>query len=219
MLGAPLGLDLVIGEERELGVERRLVGRRPEEPGEEPRHPLAVRRERGLERLLRRVAHGAREPEPLARGREPVRLRAVHHLDAVLGAAQEEVRVGERVAVLRRDDAGEQEPLEGGQHRALAQRLPLRAAAVQELQRGDEELRLADAALAELQVVLALRARARVDARLHRLDLGEHVEVEAAPPDERLELAEELVAHGEVARAAGRAFTSAFRSQVRPNDW
>ena len=203
-LDAPLTLHLRVGEQGEVRVERHRAGAGPEEPGEEPRDALAVGGEGRLERVLARVAHRARQPASLARRWEPMGLRTVDHLDAVLGAAQEQVRVGELVAVLRRDDPGEEEPVERRQHRALAQRARLLAPAVEELERGDEELGLADAALPELEVVLALRAGARVDARLHRLDLLHHREVETPAPDEGLELQQQLVADREVACAGAR---------------
>ncbi len=199
---APRLAHLGIRQERQLGVELHLARARAEQVAEERRHPIAVRPERLLEPLRRVEAHRAGEAEPLPARGQGVRLPPVHHLDAVLGAAQEQVRVRERVAIARRHDAREEQPLERREHRALAQLGLL--AAVQELERGDEELDLADPALAELQVTPALGARARVDARLHGLDLAQDVEVERAPPHERLEEGEELLASPEVARRRPR---------------
>ena len=125
-------------------------------------------------------------------------LAAVHHLDAVLGPPQEEVGVGDGVAVAGLHDAGEEQAVEGAEHGPLPDPRVAQLAPVEELERRDEELGLADAALAELEVVLALGAGAGVDAGLHGLDLLDDPQVERAAPDERLELGEELVAHRQV---------------------
>jgi hypothetical protein len=75
---------------------------------------------------------------------------------------------------------------------------------VEELQGRDEELGLADASLAELEIVLALGAGPGVDAGLHGLDLLDDPQVDRAAPDERLELRQHLLADRLVAGSGAR---------------
>ena len=74
-----------------------------------------------------------------------------------------------------------------------------------ELLRLHEELDLADAAAAELDVVAGDRdvaeAAIGVDLPLHGVDVGDRREVEVLAPDERRELVEQLVAGIDVAGA------------------
>ena len=77
-------------------------------------------------------------------------------------------------------------------------------AAMEELERRDEELRLADPAPPELQVVPAFGPGPGVDAGLHGQDLLDDPQVERAAPDEGLELGEKLLAHRQVAGAGAR---------------
>ncbi len=66
----------------------------------------------------------------------------------------------------------------------------------------DEELDVADAAPSELDVVAGHRNSAvalmRMDPPLHGVDVGDRGEVEIFAPDERRELAQELLARGEI---------------------
>src|SRR3546814_9373057 len=72
------------------------------------------------------------------------------------------------------------------------------AAAPDELLRLGEELDLADAAAAELQVVArhrdAAAAAVRVDLALDRMDVADRLEIQAAAPDEGPEMGEESFA-------------------------
>ncbi len=201
-LAAAPRLHLLVGQQRQLVVERGgLLAGGAEQAGEERRHPLAVGREGGLELLHRGDAQGPGQRQPLEGGRQPVGLRPLHHLHPVLAAPQVEVRVGQRVAILHRDHAGEEQAVERRQHAPLSQRPGARLAAVEQLQRRDEELGLADAPLAELEVRGPLGAGAGVDARLHGVDLADHLEVEAGAPDEGLEGGQQLLADRLVAGA------------------
>ena len=93
------------------------------------------------------------------------------------------------------------------------------AAAGDELLGLHEELDLADAAAAELDVVAldrdVLVAAIGVDLPLHRLDVGDRGEVEILAPDERRQLAQDRLAGRDVA-GAGRALIIAARSQFWP---
>ena len=77
------------------------------------------------------------------------------------------------------------------------------AAAEDELLGLDEELDLADAAAAELEVVArhgdVFVAARGVDLPLHRMDVGDRRVVEILAPDERRELGEEALAELEIA--------------------
>ncbi len=203
-LPATLGLHLLVGEERQLRVQRRRTGRRPEETREQGGDAIAVAGQGGLEPLHVGVPHGPGQAEPLLGRGKAVGLAAVHHLDPVLGPPQEQVGVGDGVAVARLHDAGEEQAVERPQHRPLPDARVAQLASVEQLQRRDEELRLPDPSPAELEVVLALGARAGVDAGLHGLDLLDDPQVERAAPDEGLELAEQLLAHRQVAGAGAR---------------
>jgi hypothetical protein len=131
-----------------------------------------------------------------------VRLPLRDHLHAVLQAAQEKVAVGEVVPVAARDEAREEQPVERAERSPLAQVDVL--AAVQELQRLDEELDLPDAARTELEVEPAPATGFPLRPRLQRPHLLHRTEVEVLAPDERREPAERLLADGEVAGDGAR---------------
>ena len=83
-----------------------------------------------------------------------------------------------------------------------------------------EELDLADAAAAELDVVALDRdlamAAIGVDLPLHRVDVGDRGEVEIFAPDEGRELRAEAVSPAAISPAQGRALIIAARSQFWP---
>ena len=101
----------------------------------------------------------------------------------------------------------------------LADAQILLAAAGDQLLRLHEELDLADAAAAELDVVTGdadhREAAVRVDLALHRVDVGDGGEVEILAPDERREIGQEHIAGGE-SPATARALIMAARSQFWP---
>ena len=121
-------------------------------------------------------------------------LGVVEHLQPVLERAVGDVGVGERGGGGAVDPALVGERGQRGQRLALAQ---LRvAAADDELAGLGEELDLADAALAELEVVAGHPDRAGealvgADAAAHVLGVLDRGEVEVAAPDERAEALEE----------------------------
>ena len=98
---------------------------------------------------------------------------------------------------------------------------PRPAAAENELLRLDEELDLADAAAAELDVVARhdhpLVAAHGVDLALHRVDVGDRGVVEILAPDEGREVGEEAPRRESRSPAAGRALIIAARSQFCPS--
>ena len=129
-----------------------------------------------------------------------------HHLQAVFDHAQEPVGGVEIVARLGADPAALGERLERPQRLAAAQ-LGMPAAG-DELLGLHEELDLADAAAAELDVVALDRdllvAAIGVDLALHRMDVGDRGVVEIFAPDEGRELCEERLAGGDIAGAGAR---------------
>src|SRR5205085_9802758 len=141
-----------------------------------------------LRRVLARrwIAGAAREPGALGGVvGQRVRLPFRHHLHPVLQPAEEDVRLGKLVAIAARDEAREEQPVESGKGPPHA---PARVlASVQELQRLHEELDFADAARAELQVLLAAPSRFALRARLERPHLLDGAEIEVLAPDERRE--------------------------------
>jgi hypothetical protein len=150
------------------------------------------------------VAEGPRDA--LARGRilgQPVDLPVREHLQPVLDPAQRVVvvvqRLGQRgVEVSGRDRGVERGVERGGPQRGLA-------AATRQLRELDDELDLADAARAELDVVLELAPRdLGVDHRLHRAQAVDRVEVEVAPVDEGPQRFEQPRAGDAVARDRSR---------------
>ena len=124
----------------------------------------------------------------------------------MLDAAQELVAVGEFVAHFRADPAALGEAAECADRIALAQ--VLLTATGDELLRLREELDLANAATADLDVVAGdadgAEAFEGVDLPLHRMDVGDRGEVEILAPDEWRELFDESVARRDVASYRAR---------------
>ena len=116
-----------------------------------------------------------------------------HHLQPVLDPAQEAIGGAEFTGAARRQMAGAGEQRQRVQRARGAQRRV--AAAPDQLQGLRHELDLADAALAELDVVpgdaghrvlmvAEFGALMGVDAPLHGVDIGQRGEIEVAAPDE-----------------------------------
>ena len=138
--------------------------------------------------------------------RQPLGLLVLNHLQPVLDPAQEHVRPAEIVDRLGADPfvgVKALERVEGARPAHLRT-----AAAEDELLGLDEELDLADAAAAELDVVSGnddpLVAAHGVDLALHRMDVGDRSIVEILAPDERREVGKEALAELEVARRRAR---------------
>src|SRR5207244_837944 len=112
----------------------------------------------------------------------------------VLGLAQEAVGVVEEVVLLVGQAADALERLQGEQGVALADLGQV--AAVEQLQELDAELDVADAAVAglDLSVALAGPAGLLLDAALEGLDLVDLGETQIFAVDERLDGADELLA-------------------------
>ena len=93
------------------------------------------------------------------------------------------------------------------------------AARIDELERLDHELDLADAAVPQLHVAVgpALLLHVLVDLLLHVADLGDGAVIEIFPVHERRDALQELPAQAS-SPATGRALISAERSQVWPQD-
>jgi hypothetical protein len=130
-----------------------------------------------------------------------VGLLILDHLQAVLEPAQESVGLGELLGGARVDTAGLFQRGEGlGGARVAQARI---AAAVDQLLGLGEELDLADAAAAKLDVVARQgdfgAALVGVNLALDGVDVLECPEVQVLAPDERLELAQEGLAQGQVA--------------------
>jgi hypothetical protein len=139
-------------------------------------------------------------------GRQRVRLLVGLHLQAVFDPAQELVSRREFVA------RGGIDPAAGGEN---GERCDSRAptqfavpAAGNELLRLHEKFDLADAATAKLDVVTLDRDLAMtpvgMDLLLHRVDVGDRRVVQVFAPDERREVADELLAGGKVAGTGPR---------------
>src|SRR5207248_11569038 len=139
-----------------------------------------------------------RQPGPFAAVlRQRVRLPLGDHLHPVLEAAQEEISVPEVVAIAAGDEARIQQPVEGAERAPLAQ-VPV-LAAMEQLERLDEELHLANAAGAELEIEPAAPACFALGAGLERAHFLDGTEIQVLAPDERSELAQGLFADGDVA--------------------
>ena len=139
--------------------------------------------------LLRRVEphEGGDVLQPLIGLRELLSLSVVDHLQAVLDAPQQEVRVAQGGRLARHDVVLAIERLQHREQAGTAQAAV--AATVGELMHVDEELDLADAAAAELHVV-AGRADGSVAVEVvnllaHRTDFLDRGEVQRLVPDER----------------------------------
>ena len=152
-----------------------------------------VLREVGEHRLGVGISRPPRQPRLLERVLgDGVRLPLGHHLHAVLEPAQRDVGLRQLVAIAAGDEAGVEQPLQGLQGPAHAQVRV--AAAVEELQRLDEELDLADAALAELEIDAGSARGVLLGARLEPAHLVDRLEVEVLPEDERREPPQRLLA-------------------------
>ena len=127
-----------------------------------------------------------------------MRLRIGEHLQPVLDAAQEAIRVGQRGARLGGDVAGIDQCLQRRQQAAFAQRGF--AAAADQLQCLHQEFDLADAPWSALDVVGQLLARDfGTDGGLHRTQAIEGAVVEVAPVHEWPQRFEEALAGRKVA--------------------
>ena len=138
--------------------------------------------------------------------RQTLRLFIRLHLQPVFDAAQEEIGVGE---VLLRLGGNPIVGAELAQHVERARAAHLRPpAAEDQLLRLHEELDLADAAAAELDVMSghddAVVAANCMNLTLHRMDVGDRRVVEIFAPDEGREVGEEAFAEREVAGNGAR---------------
>ena len=154
-----------------------------------------------------RVAEETREPlQPLAFGRQDLRLLVVDHLQPVFDHAQETIGRLHGVARVGLDPAIGDQLVEGGERVAIAQGKV--AAAGDQLLGLGEELDLADAATADLDVVALDRdlavAAIGVDLPLHGLHVGDRGEIEILAPHERRKLGEQRLAGRDVAGARPR---------------
>ena len=140
------------------------------------------------------------------------------HLEAVLDPAKEAVGLDQLVRGGARQPAGLDQ---GAQRGAGGRRAQLGHAAAQDQLLGlDEELDLADAAAADLEVVAGDPDRAvaavGVDLPLDRVDVADRRVVQVLAPEERLERPQEGVARPTRSPAITRALISAARSQFWP---
>jgi hypothetical protein len=149
--GGLLGFRQLAAQDR--GDVGLLVGRIAE-CGEQPRHRGGVLDQIERELDLARVAQapGEHPPAGVVVGHD-LGLQPALELEHVLGVAQPAIRVPQREVLVVGDEPREQQRIERGQRAAQLQRRPL--AGVDQLQRLDEELDLADPALAVLEVELA----------------------------------------------------------------
>ena len=135
-------------------------------------------------------------------------LLVADHLQPVLDAAQEKIGLGQVACRLFRDPASFGESFKRRDGAAAAELWV--ATSGDELLGLGEELDIADAAAAELDVVPFDRdgavALIGMNAPLHCVDVGDGRVVEIFAPDERRELAEELRAQRDIARGDARQF-------------
>jgi hypothetical protein len=132
-----------------------------------------------------------------------LRLRIIHRLQTVLGAAQEVVGSGQFVARFRRQDAELDQRLQHRQQRALLQAL-VHAAAYQ-LERLGDEFHFANAAGAELDVVLhALAFHFAGDHAFHFAQGFEGGEIDVTPVHEWPQRGDQALAGGNVTAAYTR---------------
>ena len=162
--------------------------------------------EPGDQRIAKFVGIGkARQPgdtvELFGLGRNDVGLLVADHLQPILDAAQEQIGLGQLARGFRRNPAPDGQAIEG-LDRPPCSELGMTAAG-NELLGLDEELDVADAAAPELDVMplhgdgaVALEG---MHAPLHGMDVGDGGEVEIFAPDERRELAQELLAGLDIA--------------------
>ena len=181
----------------------RAAGRHPEQVLEAGLHPGAVQGQVALHRLRVRVPRAPREPLPLARllG-HGMRLPLGDHLDPVLEAAKHDVRLGQLVAVAAGEEAGIEQALERFE-RAPDPEIGV-AAPVQELERLHEELDLADAAAAELQIDPRRPRRLLLRADLELAHLVDRLQIEVLAEDERSEPSQRFLAGLQVSRDRSR---------------
>src|SRR5262245_54349739 len=139
-------------------------------------------------------------------GRDDMRLLVANHLQPVLDAAEKEIGFGQFAGSLARDPAAFSqafECLDGAARPKL--RVP---ASGDKLLGLGEEFDVADAAPPELDVVASdsdgAMAFELVHSALHRVNVGDSGVVEIFAPDERRELAQELLARLAVARSNSR---------------
>ncbi len=156
-----------------------------------------------LQRCVQRGPVGIAEAERDARAiqrvlRQRVGLRVTQHLQAVLHLAQEAIRLRQRRAILGGDLAGGDQRVQRRQQAAFAQ--CGFAAAADQLQRLHQELDLANATGAALDVVQAVVARDfGGDRRLHLAQAVQRGVVEIAPVHERAQRLQPFLAGGDVA--------------------
>ncbi len=147
-----------------------------------------------------------------------MRLLVGDHLHAMLEASQEVIGALQLGADLRLDPAALDQPLQRDECFAFAQ--ILLTSAGDQLLGLDEELDLANAAAAELDVVAgdadAAEAAEGMDLALHGVDVGDGGEVEIAAPDERRQFLEEAPHRPRCRQRTQRALISAARSQFWP---
>ena len=165
-------------------------------------HEVHGRQQVGPERLRPVIAHeqGERRDPGVVR-RQGVGLAVLLHLDAVLDRAEIAVGLDQLVRHAALDPSGIDQ---GQQARLRAGGAERRVAAAEDQLLGlGEELDLADAASPQLYVVTVDRnglvAAMRVDLALDRVDVLDRREVQAAPPDERHQEAQEVAASIQVA--------------------
>ena len=160
-----------------------------EQLGVMPLDRAETRAQLGDERLGIRIAEKCREPgDPGGVAGQPMGLRVLDHLQPVLDATQETVVVDQRVGRGLIDLADGDEPAQRRAGRADPQFA--QSAAPDQLLRLREELDLANAAAAGLDVVPLDRdsaaALVRLDLALDRMDVLDRREIEVLAPNERL---------------------------------
>ena len=147
-----------------------------------------------------------------------VGLLVVDHLQPMLDPAQEAVGLGQSSRASARCGPAAASARSASQVPARAQLG--QAAAPDQLLGLGEELDLADAAAAELDVVAGDRDRAaaamRVDLALDRMDVLDRGEVEMLAPEERRAARAGKPSPAALSPATGRALISAARSQFWP---
>ena len=170
-------------------------------------HRAEVAEQRRREGVAIGIAHEAGECRKLLRRRgQRMGLLVGDHLQAMLDGAQERVGAFEIVAGIGIDPAAARELFERRERLAAAQRRV--TAAGDQLLGLHEELDLADAAAAELDVVAFDRdfaaAAIRLNLPLHLVDVAEGHEIEIFAPDEGRKLRKQTLPGGDVAGAGTR---------------
>ncbi len=167
-------------------------------------HPREQAADLGVEAA--QIGRARERRDPAAAGgvfRQAMGLLVGHHLRAVLERSRGRRRL-QPVRPRRARRHGRRPPAPGQRLERAAGAQAGIASAQDQLLGLDEELDLADAAAAELDVGAlggeALVDLLRVDLPLDRLDVGDGREIEAAPPDEGRELGQEGARAADVAR-------------------